>query len=81
MGQENNPCPICERHEDSKSNVLNLPVMLSIKPKLNEHIHYEHIDGNIEEQVQLVQEYEKYLELGDILQEYDEEYQVSLPRP
>ena len=55
--------------------------MLSIKPKLNEHILYEHIDGNIEEQVQLVQEYEKYLELGDILQEYDEEYQVSLPRP
>ena len=81
MAQENTLCPICERHEDSQSHVLNCQVMLSIKPKLNQHILYEHIDGTLEEQIQLVQEYEKYLELRDILLEEDDEYPVGLPGP
>ena len=41
--------------------------MLSIKPKLKEHILYEHIDGTIEQQFQVVGEYDKYLELRDTL--------------
>ena len=73
MGEENTLCPICERHEDTQSHVLNCPVMLSIKPKLKEHILYEHIDGNIEQQIQLVGEYETYLELRDTLLQDDEE--------
>ena len=79
MGEENTLCPICERHEDTQSHVLNCPVMLSIKPKLKEHILYEHIDGNIEQQIQLVGEYEKYLELRDTLLHDDEEYPAGLP--
>ena len=79
MGEENTLCPICERHEDTQSHVLSCPVMLSIKPKLKEHILYEHIDGNIEQQIQLVGEYEKYLELRDTLLHDDEEYPAGLP--
>ena len=81
MGEENTLCPICERHEDTQSHVINCPVMLSIKPKLKEHILYEHIDGNIEQQIQLVGEYEKYLELRDTLLQDDEEYPAGLPGP
>ena len=79
MGEENTLCPICERHEDTQSHVLNCPVMLSIKPKLKEHILYEHIYGNIEQQIQLVREYEKYLVLRDTLLQDDEEYPAGLP--
>ena len=67
MGQENTLCPICERQEDTQSHVLNCPVMLSIKQKLKVHIIYGHIDGNLEQQIQLVGEYEKCLELRDTL--------------
>ena len=81
MGQENSLCPMCERHTDSQSHVLNCPVMLNIKPKLNEHILYDHVNVTLEEQILLVREYEKYLELRDTLLEEDEEYQVGLPGP
>ena len=64
MGQKNTLCQICERFQDSKLHVLNCPVMISTRPKLNNHIIYEHIDGSLEEQINVVQEYEKYLELG-----------------
>ena len=81
MGQENTLCPLCERHQDSQSHVLNCPVMIRIKPKMNNHVRYEHINGSLEEQIQLVQEYEKYLELRDILLENNDEYQIGLPGP
>ena len=81
MGQENTLCPICERHQDSQSHVINCPVMLSIKSKTNNYVIYEHIDGSLEEQIQLVQEFEKYLELRDMLLEDNEEYPVGLPGP
>ena len=81
MGQENSLCPMCERHTDSQSHVLNCPVVVNIKPKLNEHILYEHVNGTLEEQIMFVREYEKYLELRDTLLEEDEEYQVGLPGP
>ena len=81
MERENTQCPLCERHQDSQSHDLNCPVMISIKLKINNHVRYELINGSLEEQIQLVQEYEKYLELRDILPEDNEEYQVSLPGP
>ena len=81
MGQENTLCPLCERHQDSQSHVLNCPVMIRIKPKMNNHVRYEHINGSLEEQIQLVQEYEKYLELRDILLENNDEYLLGLPGP
>ena len=71
--------PICERHEDSQSHVLICQVILSIKPTLNYQTLYDHIDDTQEEQIKLVQEFEKYLELKDILLEEDDEYQVGLP--
>ena len=57
MGQENTLCPICERFQDSQLHVLNCPVMIGIIPKMNNHIIYEHIDGSLEEQIYVVQEY------------------------
>ena len=41
--------------------------MLRIKSKTKNNVIYEHIDGSLEEQIQLVQEFEKYLELRDML--------------
>ena len=55
--------------------------VLSIESKTNNHVIYEHIDGSLEEQIQLVQEFEKYLELRDMLLEDNEEYPVGLPGP
>ena len=52
--------------------------MLSIKPKLNNNIQYEHINGSLDQQIQLVQEYEKYMDLRQTLLE-DEDPQSSLP--
>ena len=81
MGQENTFCPICERFKESQSHVLNCPVMISIRPKMNNHIIYDHIDCSLEEQMDVVREYENYFKLRDILLEYNDEYQVGLPGP
>ena len=51
MGQENSWCPISERFQDAQSHVLNCSVMISIKPKINNHIIYENIDGSLEENI------------------------------
>ena len=79
MGKENTLCPICERKSDTQSHILNCEVMLSIKPQLNKDIQYEHINGSLDQQIQLVQEYEKYLNLRQTLLEDQEEDQDSLP--
>ena len=53
--------------------------MLSIKPKLDNDIQYEHINGSLDQQIILVKEYEKYIELRQTLLEDEDIYQDSLP--
>ena len=55
--------------------------MLSIKPKLDNDIQYEHINGSLDQQIILVKEYEKYFELRQTLLEDEDIYQPedSLP--
>ena len=79
MGQENTLCPICERKTDTQAHILDCEVMQSILPDLNKHIKYEHINGSLDQQVQLVQVYEKYLELRETLLEEEDDHQGSLP--
>ena len=79
LGQDNNLCPICERETDTQSHILDCQVMLSIKPKLDNDIQYEHINGSLDQQIILVKEYEKYIELRQTLLEDEDIYQDSLP--
>ena len=53
--------------------------MLSIKPKLDNNIQYEHINGSLDQQILLVKEYEKYIELRQTLLEDEDLYQDRLP--
>ena len=52
--------------------------MLSIKPKLDNNIQFEHINGSLDQQILLVKEYEKYIELRQTLLEDEDLYQDSL---
>ena len=40
-----------------------MEIPITITSDLNKHIEYEHINGSLDQQVELVQVYEKYLEL------------------
>ena len=79
MGTENTLCPLCERKSDTQCHVLNCQIILSIRPRNNTHIKYEHINGSLEQQIDLVVEYETYLELQDELLEGNDSNQTSLP--
>ena len=79
LGQENSLCPICERKIDTQSHILSCEVIPSIKPKLNNNVQYEHIYGSLEQQIQLVKEYEKYIDLRQTLLEDEDYSQDSLP--
>ena len=79
LGKENTLCPVRELKSDTQAHILNCEVMLSIKPMMNKDIQYEHINGSLHQQIQLVKEYEKYLNLRQTILEDEEDHQGSLP--
>ena len=55
-----------------------MEIPITITSDLNKHIEYEHINGSLDQQVELVKVYEKYLELRETLLKEDDDHQGSL---
>ena len=61
-------CPLCNSHEDTQEHVLLCKVLHNILP-LSSDIYYAHMRGTTEQQTDIVQVFERYLNIRDELLE------------